>query len=154
MWWEIAIIVLVLCFAGVALFCEQAILGTFLIGALIITLSKSGVLAVDLAGLSILTVIYYMVSYLVIGICWSLFKYKKRVEEIILIYNGENRTKEYLLERIQYNIKKQDIAFWILYFPISVVKFLLQDFVNYLIEHLGFIYKRIAISVVNKTNKK
>lgn len=149
-WWEIALTIAILVFALIALFYENAILGSLFIGALIIAFAKTGVLVVDFSGFSILTALYYTIAYLVVGIMWSLFKYKKRAEEIAIEYKNKNSTKEYILEKIRYNIRNHDIAFWIVYFPISIIKFLLEDFVDYLIEQLGFIYKRIARAVVDR----
>ena len=117
---------------------------------MIIAFAKTGVLVLDFSGFSILTALYYTIAYLVVGITWSLFKYKKRAEEIALEYKDKNNTKEYILERIRYNIRNHDIAFWIIYFPISMIKFLLEDFVDYLIDQLGFVYKRIARAVVDR----
>lgn len=99
------------------------------------------------------TVIYSIMVYLAVGCIWSLFKYKQRAEELAIGYN-ENKhynqyTREQIVQKIKYEIKNSQIAYWIIFFPISMIKFALSDFVDYLISKLGRVYDYIARSVVD-----
>lgn len=111
---------------------------------------------IDVSTISFSTVLYYAVAYLAIGCVWSLFKYKNKAEEIALLYKGyndnpnrNNYTNAEIVENIKDGIRNSQISFWIIFFPISMVKFALSDFVDYLISKLGRVYDYIARSVVN-----
>lgn len=152
-WWQI---VLVLAFFGicvVSLFNEATEVGTvFLLGAF-------GLLAylnvIDVSTFTVGSVLIYTLGYIAVGCVWSLFMYKKTAQEIA-VYNREqytNRTKEETLKDIKRSISNSRISFWILYFPISITKFALSDFVDYLISKLGRVYKAIAQSAVDSVYK-
>ena len=94
------------------------------------------------------------IIYLILGCIWSLFKYKQKAEEIaITCKNNKNNTKEDIINRIKNSIRNSEISYWIIFFPISIIKFALSDFVDYLISKLGRIYDYIARSVVNSVFK-
>ena len=98
------------------------------------------------------TVIYGTMVYLAIGCVWSLFKYKQKAEEIAKRCKSSD-SKTYVVQRIKDGIYKSQISFWIIFFPISMIKFALSDFVDYLISKLGRVYDYIARSVVESVFK-
>ena len=113
---------------------------------------------IDLKSLELLTVFYSVVIYLILGSIWSLFKYKQKAKEIAITCkdnkNDRNRyTKEDIINKIKNSIRNSEISYWIIFFPISIIKFALSDFVDYLISKLGRVYDYIARSVVNSVFK-
>ena len=108
---------------------------------------------IDLTSLDILKCFYSVVIYLILGSIWSLFKYKQKAEEIAKSYFKTPATKEAIINRIKNSIRNSEISYWIIFFPISIIKFALSDFVDYLISKLGRIYDYIARSVVNSVFK-
>ena len=98
------------------------------------------------------TVIYGTMVYLAIGCVWSLFKYKQKAEEIAKRCKSSD-CKTYVVQIIKDGIYKSQISFWIVFFPISMIKFALSDFVDYLISKLGRVYDYIARSVVDSIFK-
>lgn len=105
---------------------------------------------IDLRTLDLVVCLYAVVIYLVLGCIWSLFKYKQKAEEIAKSYQKyRDHTKEDVIKSIKNNIYNYQIANWIIFFPISIIKFLLSDFVDYLISKLGRIHDYIARKVVD-----
>lgn len=109
---------------------------------------------IDLTSLDILKCFYSVVIYLILGSIWSLFKYKQKAKEIaVTCKNNKNYTKEDIIIKIKIGIRNSEISYWIIFFPISIIKFALSDFVDYLISKLGRIYDYIARYVVNSVFK-
>lgn len=146
-WWEIAIIIGLFIGAIIALFNENGVFGSIVLGILSIALWKMEILQLNV---DLWTSIMYIFGYLLVGILWSLFEYKRKAESIAQEYSDSKKSREYIIERIQSRIDNYLISFWVVWFPICVIKFLLGDFVEYLVEKIGIIYKQIAKSVVNK----
>lgn len=112
---------------------------------------------IDLKSLDLAMCFYSVVIYLILGCVWSLFKYKQKAEEIAKSYN-ENKnhnkcTKEDVIKNIKRNIYNSQIAYWIVFFPVSIIKFFLSDFVDYLISKLGRVHDYIARTVVDSIYK-
>lgn len=109
---------------------------------------------IDLTSLDILKCFYSVVIYLILGSIWSLFKYKQKAKEITTQHiRDKTNSKEYILKRIKLSIRNSEISYWIIFFPISMIKFALSDFVDYLISKLGRIYDYIARYVVDSVFK-
>lgn len=123
-------------------------------GAIVFFVFTIGVLAwhgvVDLKNLDYFYILYFTLSYFAAGSVWSFFKYKNEAERIVKLNKRHNYDRITLLEKIEDNISKSQISFWVLFFPISIIKFLLSDFVDYIISKLGGVYKTIAKYVINK----
>ena len=129
-----------------------------IIGALLFLVVTTGFLHhftfIDLSSLDLLSVFYSVIIYLIIGSIWSLFKYKQKAKEIaVTCKNNKTNSKEYIINKIKNGIRNSEISYWIIFFPISIIKFALSDFVDYLISKLGRIYDYIARSVVNSIFK-
>ena len=122
---------------------------------LIITLSSIQYFGfIDFRTFDIMNAIYFVIGYLIIGCIWSLFKYKQRAEEIAEPYKRyKDHSKEDIIKEIKSRISNYQISFWIVFFPISIIKFALSDFVYYLISKPGRVYDYIARSVVEKMFK-
>ena len=109
---------------------------------------------IDLKSLDLATCFYSGAIYLILGCVWSLFKYKQRAEEIAKSYKKyPDHTKEDVIKIIKSNIYNSQIAYWIIFFPISIIKFFLSDFVGYLISKLGRVHDYIARTVVDSIYK-
>lgn len=121
----------------------------FLTG-LVFALNFAGI--INLGALEWTQILYFCIVYISIGIVWSLFKYKQKAEQIAKSLKTKY-DKEYIIAEIKYKICNSEISFWILFFPVSMIKFALDDFVDYLISKLGNIYYYIARAVVNSVFK-
>ena len=119
----------------------------------IFVLNYFGIIA--LGNLEWSTIIYGVIAYLAIGCVWSLFKYKQKAK-MIAVYNRINHPRQTLedtYKEIKRTIANSEISFWIVFFPISMIKFALSDFVYYLISKLGRVYDYIARYVVDSVFK-
>lgn len=153
LWWQIAIVFAIFSMCIISLFNECTEVGTvFLIGVIGVLLYFN---IINIDGLSIISLLIYVLGYTSIGCVWSLFKYKQEATKIaehnLKEYPG--RTPEQTLNDIKHAIGNSRIAFWIVYFPISIIKFCLSDFVDYVISKLGVVYKSIAKTVVGTVYK-
>lgn len=121
--------------------------------SLVFTLNYTGV--INLSTLEWTEILYFCIVYLSIGIVWSLFKYKQKAEEIAKRYreNWPEKSRDYVIGSIKDSIRNSHISFWILFFPVSMIKFALDDLVDYLISKLGRVYDYIARAVVNSVFK-
>ena len=109
---------------------------------------------IDLKSLDLAMCFYSGVIYLILGCVWSLFKYKQRAEEIAKSYKKYPvHTKEDVIKNIKSSIYNSQIAYWIVFFPVSIIKFFLSDFVDYIISKLGRVHDYIARSVVDAVFK-
>lgn len=109
---------------------------------------------IDLKSLDLVMCFYTIVIYLILGCVWSLFKYKQKAEEIAKSYKKYPvHTKEDVIKNIKNSIYNSQIAYWIVFFPVSIIKFFLSDFVDYLISKLGRIHDIIARTVVDAVYK-
>lgn len=124
----------------------------FLTG-LVFALNFAGI--INLGALEWTQILYFCIVYISIGIVWSLFKYKQKAEKIAKRYreNFPEKSREDIIGSIKDAITNSHISFWILFFPVSMIKFALDDFVDYLISKLGNIYYYIARAVVNSVFK-
>jgi uncharacterized membrane protein len=109
---------------------------------------------IDLKSLDLVVCFYSVIIYLILGCAWSLFKYKQKAEEIAKSCRRyPNNTKEDVIKSIKNNISNSQIVNWIVFFPVSIIKFFLSDFVDYLISKLGRVHEYIARSVVDSVFK-
>ena len=109
---------------------------------------------IDLKSLDLVMCFYSVVIYLILGCVWSLFKYKQKAEEIAKgCTKSEYTTKADVIKNIKRNIYNSQITYWIVFFPVSIIKFFLSDFVDYLISKLGRVHDYIARSVVDAVFK-
>ncbi len=126
------------------------------IAFLALTLGLSQYLGfIDFRTFDYVVIAYITVIYLIAGCVWSLFKYKQKAEEIAMkCKNYTNYTKADMIIEIKNGIYNSQISYWILFFPISIIKFFLSDFVDYLISKMGRIYEYIARTVVDSVYKE
>ena len=112
----------------------------------------------DLRAIDFISVFYIGVVYLGIGAVWSLFKYKITAKQLADEYMSEfsrydeqttERLKTGILNRIESRIYKSRIVCWIVFFPFSVLNFILGDFIEYIVTKLGRVYRKIAEHVTN-----
>ena len=140
-WWNILLIVSSL---GLFILCaftetlEGALI--FLIAALGLS-QYFGVISLTAADLGTLAI--YTGIYLLVGIFWSIIKYKIETDKIIEEYHGVRTAKE-LLSIIKSRLSIKKISFWITFFPVSVIKFCTEDLIHYIVLKLSSVYELIA----------
>lgn len=84
-----------------------------------------------------------VVIYLVIGILWSFFKFYRHVK------SNKSNYKTYGMSEID----KRTIGTWIVYWPFSVLIYILGDlireFINWVVNQFQGIYKRLMEKALN-----
>lgn len=85
-----------------------------------------------------------IVIYLAIGLVWSFFKYRRRTVELLNDTETKDKRKEDLIHIVKRNISKAMIVYWIIFFPISIFKFLTQDLIDWIVEQFQGVYTYIA----------
>lgn len=152
-WWQTVLVIAIFTACVISLFDERTEVGTvFLIGVICVLLYFN---IINIDGLSIISLLIYVFGYISIGCVWSLFKYKQEATTIAErnLKEYPSKTPEQTLYDINRSIENSKIAFWIIYFPISMIKFCLSDVVDYIISKLGVIHKSIAKAVVGTVYK-
>lgn len=145
-WWNIALIAGTLFFFILCVFSEVLEGSLFFLVASLGVLTFSGV--IDHNTISVYEIFKYLLYYLVLGVIWSLIKYKIEVDKII--EDHSNPTLNYIKSRLSID----RISFWIIFFPISVIKFLTADLINYIILKLSSVYELIATYSLKNINIK
>lgn len=135
-WWNIALIF------GTFIIFMLCVFNEIIEGSLFFLAATIGVAAffgvISITTISLVGVISYLLIYLLIGVIWSLIKYKIEVDKII--EDHENPTLNYIKSRL--SVKK--ISFWIIFFPVSIIKFATEDLVDYIVLKLSSVYELIA----------
>lgn len=85
-----------------------------------------------------------LIIYLIVGLAWSFFKYRRKTIEILNDTDTKTKTKQDLINIVKRNISKSMIVYWIIFFPISILKFLTQDLVDWIVEQFHGVYNYIA----------
>lgn len=140
-WWNILLItgslgLFILCVFTETL--EGALI--FLIAALGLS-QYFGVISLTASDLGTLAI--YIGIYLLIGIFWSILKYKIETDKIIEDYKGAKTASE-ILSLIKSRLSVKKISFWIIFFPVSVIKFATEDLIHYIVLKLSSVYELIA----------
>lgn len=144
-WWNILLI------ASTAIIFILCVFNEIIEGAIFFAIASVATLfffgVIDYSSISILSTLKYSAIYLLIGIIWSLIKYKIEVDKIIQDHSSP--TLNYIKSRL--SIDK--ISFWIIFFPVSVIKFLTEDLVDYIILKLTSVYDLIATYSLRQLHK-
>lgn len=140
-WWNILLIAGTSSIFIVCVFYEEVGSSLFFLATTITTLAVFGV--IDYTAISYLAVLKYVFFYLLIGIMWSLIQYKIKADKIIEDYKGFKTPKE-IFSLIKSKLSTNKISFWIIFFPVSVIKFATEDLVHYIVLKLSSVYELIA----------
>ena len=113
---------------------------------------------IDIESINFVKLLLYISIYLFIGIIWSFFKYRLEVKNIInytkdqyyIKYKDINELKDLIRQNIKFRIDNSRKSLWILFFPYSIIKFLIGDFIEYIVEKLGKVYTKISEYIINK----
>lgn len=111
---------------------------------------------IDIESINFVKLLLYISIYLFIGIIWSFFKYRLEVKSIINYtkeqYSNKdiNKLKDLIRQNIKFRIDNSRKSLWILFFPYSIIKFLIGDFIEYIVEKLGKVYTKISEYIINK----
>jgi hypothetical protein len=148
-WWEI---ILFLMLWGVTLgflFEERGVIP--LIGiAIFLFVDWTGNGAIITFG-SMLSMWLWLSAYFLIGLGWSFFKWGRLVNETIIEFKNE--------EDIRFNLKyfsNDTIAYWIIWWPLSVLGFIFDDLINWIITKFRGVYRLITDKMIDNAlqNKK
>ena len=72
----------------------------------------------------------FILVYIAIGLIWSFFKWGRLVKYYIGKHKNEDDVR-YALK----NVSNDKIAYWVLWWPLSVMGFVFEDAIQWLIEH-------------------
>lgn len=89
---------------------------------------------------TLLTVLYLSIAYLVVGVVWSFWRYKRYVEQTVAKWNEEAATKgsnyagdkSYMLSRLTPSNLTSTIVSWIIVWPFSMVESLTADIFHFI----------------------
>ena len=144
-WWNILLI------AGTGIAFVLCVFSEVIEGALFFLVASVGTLlffgVIDHESLNFLSLLKYTCYYLLFGVLWSLIKYKIEVDKIIR--DNVNPTLSYIKSRLSIN----KISFWIIFFPVSIIKFFTADLVDYIILKLSSVYELIATYSLKNISK-
>lgn len=118
--------------------CVEFSLGTLLVLGGV--LHYTGV--IDVTQWNLLALVINVSIYLVIGLFWSFFRYRLKAIEIIKDHDFSDKNKA--IQSIKNKISKSLISYWILFFPISILKFITEDLIDWLVEQFQGVYTIIA----------
>lgn len=140
-WWNILLIVGTSIIFTACVFYEEFGASLFFLATTITILAIFGV--IDYTAINYLAVLQYIFFYLLVGIMWSLIKYKIETDKIIEDCRGVKTQKE-ILSLIKSRLSINQISFWIIFFPVSVIKFATEDLIHYIVLKLSSVYELIA----------
>lgn len=103
---------------------------------------------------SLLMILYGAIAYIVIGLVWSFYRYKRHADKVVARNEGKDRaTKERALEALHPKNMLSSITAWILIWPFSVVENAIGDIINavqlLVTKFFRGVYHRVYDSAVN-----
>lgn len=118
----------------------------------------SGVIAFFMYDVPLLTLAYYLGIYLVIGILWSFWRFKRYVDKKVDTYNAltnpTNYNKEMFTKYISLQYASGRIVSWIIVWPFSMIENLVGDIIRVLdsvvTKMLKFVYEMIINNAMGK----
>jgi len=141
-WWEIIIFVgLVVVFSG-SLYDKRGSVA-FVAAAIILFVDWSGKGAIITFD-SALDSWFWIASYFIIGLIWSFFKWGRYVTYVIDRYDNE--------EDIRYELKRfsnDTIAYWVIWWPFSLIGFIFEDAIDWVIHRFKGVYNLIADKLID-----
>lgn len=98
-------------------------------------------------GIPLTTVLLGAFTYVVIGIVWSFYRYKRYVNDIIIEHKDSSKSmKEAVLSRIHPREMLSTITAWILIWPFSLV----ENFVGDIITGIQLLVQKVFRKVYHK----
>jgi len=102
---------------------------------------------------SLLTIAIGAVGYIVIGLIWSFWRYKRHAQKVVEAHKGKNaQEKEYALRALHPKAMLATITAWIVIWPFSMVENVVGDVINFIQElvtkFFRGVYHRIYDSAV------
>jgi hypothetical protein len=95
--------------------------------------------------ISLMDMWLYIIIYLLIGLLWSaIFKWRGKVKFFINKYENEEDVR-YALK----HISNDTIIYWVVWWPFSVLGFIFDDVIDWIIEHFKGIYNMITDSLIS-----
>ena len=145
-WWEILVFGILVFGIGASLFNESAL--GFVIGFTILTFVNWSGAGSLWATMSLAGLLYYGAVFIVIGIGWSLFKWKLIVQKQIEKGKQYNSSKDEVKREINNKKDYDTIVYWILLWPFSLLGYVVNDFIydtmKRLIDKIYTLYDRIT----------
>lgn len=105
------------------------------------------------------TLITLAVTYIPMGVIWSLFKYRSEAKKVALSLSRHTTvTESKVADALSSRLNKDIIGYWIIAWPLSIIGYVIFDFVtdlvSSLIEKLGSLHRVIIRSVVSNYGDK
>lgn len=93
---------------------------------------------------SILDAWVYLLVYIAIGLMWSFFKWGRLINRYIVLYDNE--------EDVRFSLSafsNDNIAYWVMWWPFSILGFVFDDAIQWIIEHFRGVYNLITDKLIN-----
>lgn len=79
-----------------------------------------------------ISIIIGVVAYLVIGLLWSFWRYRRHAKDVVLLHkNDPKHYKEFALKGLEPKAMLGTITSWIIIWPISFIESLIGDIINF-----------------------
>jgi len=154
-WWELVLFGILVFEIGASLYKESAL--GFVIGISILTFVNWSGMGSIWATMTLTGLLYYGVVFIIIGIGWSLFKWKLIVQNEIEKGKLYNSPKDEVKREINYKKDYDTIAYWILLWPFSLLGYVVNDFIcnamKKLINKINTLYDRITDRLLSDYQK-
>jgi predicted membrane protein len=103
--------------------------------------------------ISLVTLAIGAVSYIVIGLIWSFWRYKRHAQNVVKEHKDSSATeKQRVLERLHPSKMIGSITAWIIVWPFSMVENIVGDLLNFVqdlvVKYFRGVYTRIYDSAV------
>ena len=154
--WELGLIFIAMVAWGFSLWNETSV-GFLVVLIVLLSISWTGA-GSAWAAISLAELIWQITVYLVLGLAWSVWKWRaeaKKIKDYYRDYNknhGGEYTKEYVIDRINDNKNYDTIGFWVIVWPLSSIGYFINDFIidtiNSIIRRMYNVYDRITASVM------
>ena len=93
---------------------------------------------------SLFDVWLFLLIYIAIGLGWSFFKWGRLVSSYIEKYEKEEDVR-YYLKQFSYD----SIAYWVLWFPFSMIGFVFDDAIQWIISRFRGVYNLITDRMIS-----
>jgi hypothetical protein len=133
------------------LFCEHNDARGWTIFALIV----AGIVGLNLYHLPLILLAYAAIPYIIVGVIWSFWRYKRHVSAKVAEYQEKGNIDGYtdldnIKARLHPNKMLGTIVAWIIVWPLSFIDSFLGDIINVLESLVTTVFKRVYYSIYDK----
>lgn len=152
-WWLLTIF---LFFVGVMLYSSiEEIFPLAIISSIILCIVLYFGIDWSLVSINLSSLFSFIIIYIIIGLVWSLIKHIMNVYHSIKkiksvpVYSRDtiDEIKKYIRREVGYN---SNISFWLFFWPLSMLNFILGDFIRNLIDFIKGLYAKVTDFLIDR----